>query len=173
MRAWGRSGRWQGERAAYPDLEAAARLRLGPGFELAEGLGDLGEGVGDGLVPVHVRAAGVELPRALFAQRCRQARAELSNQPGRPGRVALGGALDDGGGIGPGGGKYARDHVEEEAGPDTVTASLEATDGAAANLERGGLVADGERDDSYPDEVDGALVAERRAEFAALAQAGA
>ena len=36
MRAWGRSGRWQGERAAYPDLEAAARLRLGPGFEFAE-----------------------------------------------------------------------------------------------------------------------------------------
>jgi len=28
------------------------------GFELAEGLGGLGEGVGEGLVPAHVRAAG-------------------------------------------------------------------------------------------------------------------
>src|SRR5215831_1061407 len=127
-------------------LEAAARLRLGPGFEFAEGLGDLGEGVGDVLVPVHVRAAGVEFLRALFAQRCRQVRAELNNQPCGPYRVGLGGALDDCGGIGPGGGEYAHDHVEDEARPDTVTAPLKAADGAAAELKRGGLVADRERD---------------------------
>lgn len=65
----GASGDGQGERPAYPNLEAAARLRLGPGFEFAEGLGDLGEGVGDGLVPAHVRAAGVEFPRALCTSR--------------------------------------------------------------------------------------------------------
>jgi len=29
--------------------------------------GDLGEGVGDGLVPVHVLAAGAQVPGALFA----------------------------------------------------------------------------------------------------------
>src|SRR4029453_14683296 len=31
---------------------------LSPGFEFVEGLGGLGKGVGDGLVPVHVGAAG-------------------------------------------------------------------------------------------------------------------
>ena len=54
-----------------------------------------------------------------------------------------------------------------------VTAPLEAADGAAAEFERGGLVADEKRDRGRPDEVDGALVAERGAELAAFAQAGA
>ncbi|MGN6176058.1 MAG: hypothetical protein ACTHPS_24385 [Streptosporangiaceae bacterium] len=40
--------------------------RLGRGFEFGEGLRGLGEGAGEGLVPVHVRAAGAKLPRALF-----------------------------------------------------------------------------------------------------------
>ena len=46
-------------------------------------------------------------------------------------------------------------------------------DGAAAEFERGGLVADEKRDRGRPDEVDGALIAERGAELAAFAQAGA
>ena len=41
---------------------------LSPGFELVEDLGGLSEGVGDGLVPVHLRAAGAEFSRALLAQ---------------------------------------------------------------------------------------------------------
>jgi len=38
------------------------------------------------------------------------------------------------------GGKRARDHVEEEAHPDAVTASMEGRDGTAAELEGGGPV---------------------------------
>ena len=53
-----------------------------------------------------------------------------------------------------------------------ATAPLEAVDCAAAKVERGGLVADEERDRSRPVEVDGALIAERGAELAAFAQAG-
>jgi hypothetical protein len=41
---------------------------LSAGFELAEGLGGLGKGVGDGLVPVHVGTAGAEFSRARLAQ---------------------------------------------------------------------------------------------------------
>jgi hypothetical protein len=52
--------------------------------------------------------------------------------------------------------------VEDEARPDAVTAPLEAVYGTAAELERGGLVADEERDRSRPVEVDGAVVAERQ-----------
>jgi hypothetical protein len=46
-------------------VAAGSWLRLGSGF--VKGLGGLGEGVSDGLVPVHVRAAGAELPGALIA----------------------------------------------------------------------------------------------------------
>ena len=46
-------------------------------------------------------------------------------------------------------------------------------DGTAAELERGGPVADEKRDPGRPDEVAGALIAERGAELAAFAQAGA
>jgi hypothetical protein len=42
--------------------------RSGPEPEFGEGLGDLGEGVGDGLVPVHASAAGAQVPGALFAR---------------------------------------------------------------------------------------------------------
>ena len=45
-----------------------------PGRSLAEGLGDLGERVGDGLIPVHVRAAGAQFPRTVLAQGCRDDR---------------------------------------------------------------------------------------------------
>jgi hypothetical protein len=56
----------------YSHLGSAACSRLGAGFEFAEGLGGLGEGVGKGLVPVHVRAAGAEFPGALVAEDRRQ-----------------------------------------------------------------------------------------------------
>jgi len=70
-------------------------------------------------------------------------------------------------------GERARDHVEDVAHSEAVTPPLEAVDGVAAELERRGLVADQKRDYSLPDQVDGALVAERGAELPALAQAGA
>ena len=57
---------WKSHRQ-YPRPEPAARSWLGLRWEFAEGLGGLGEGVGDGLVPVHVRAAGAQFPRALLA----------------------------------------------------------------------------------------------------------
>ena len=41
---------------------------LSLGLELVEGLGGLGEGVGEGLVPVHVGTAGAEFARTLLAQ---------------------------------------------------------------------------------------------------------
>jgi hypothetical protein len=44
----------------YPHREAA-RSWLGLSLKSGEGLGGLGEGVGEGLVPVHVRAAGAQL----------------------------------------------------------------------------------------------------------------
>src|SRR4029434_9581783 len=47
----------------------ATCLWLSPGLEFVEGLGGLSEGVGDGLVPVHLGAAGAEFSRALLAQR--------------------------------------------------------------------------------------------------------
>jgi hypothetical protein len=49
---------------------------------------------------------------------------------------------------------------------------LEAANGTAAELERADPAVDDRRDGGRPDEVDGALVAERGAEFAAFAQAG-
>jgi hypothetical protein len=56
----------------YSHLDAAACSWLGAGSDFAEGLGGLGEGVGKGLVPVHARAAGAELPSALIAEDYRQ-----------------------------------------------------------------------------------------------------
>ena len=53
---------------------------------------------------------------------------------------APGGALDDRGSVGPGGGKRTRDNVGDEAQPETIV-PLEAADGAAAELKRPGLVA--------------------------------
>ena len=41
---------------------------LDRGSGLAEGLAGLGEGVGQGLIPVLVRAAGAKFPGALLAQ---------------------------------------------------------------------------------------------------------
>ena len=71
-----------------------------------------------------------------------------------------------------GGGKRARDGVEEEAHPEAVTARLEGADGTAAELEGGGPIVYEKCDPGGPD-TEGALIAERRAELETLAQAGA
>ena len=55
-------------------LVTAVHSWPGRGFKIVESLGGLGEGVGEGLVPVHVRALGAQFPRALFAQGCRDDR---------------------------------------------------------------------------------------------------
>src|SRR6516165_12101961 len=144
----------------------------GLGLELAEGLADLGEGVGEGLVPVHVRAAGAEFPGALLTQGCRHDRADQLSSPRRLADVGFGGAVDDRGGIWPGGGQRGRDDVEGEAHPLAVAAPLKAVDGTVAELEGSGLVAGEKRDPGRPDKVGAALVAERGAELAAFAQAG-
>src|SRR4029450_12944113 len=52
---------------------------LSPGLEFVEGLGGLGKGVGDGLVPVHVGAAGAEFSRALRAKCFRHDQADGPN----------------------------------------------------------------------------------------------
>ena len=47
-----------------------------------EGLGGLGESVGEGLVPVHVRTAGADLLRALFTQGCGHGRVDQLGEYG-------------------------------------------------------------------------------------------
>ena len=91
----------------YQHLEAAACSWLGLGLELAEGLGGLGEGVGKGLVPVHLRAVCAEFLRALIAQGLRHDQADQLSSRLRLGHVGFGGTQDDRGGFGPGGGKRA------------------------------------------------------------------
>jgi len=87
--------------------------------------------------------------------------------------VGFGGALDDRGGIGLGGGERACNRVKDHARPDAFAASLEVADGSAAEVERGGPIAYDEGDGGRPDEVAGAVIAQRGAELAALDQAGA
>ncbi len=41
----------------------------------------MSEGVGEGLVPAHARAAGAQTPRMLIAQGCRQGRADRLEFP--------------------------------------------------------------------------------------------
>src|SRR4249919_600983 len=121
---------------AAPPCPPAARSWLPLGSEVVEGLGGLGEGVDDGLVPVHVRPAGAQLLHVFIAQSYPRVHAWRCDH------VGFGGALDGRGGSGPGGGERARDHVEDEAHPEVVTAPPEAANGTAAELERGGLVLD-------------------------------
>jgi hypothetical protein len=142
------------------------------GSEFVKGLGDLGEGVGDGLVPVHVRAVCAQFPRALFIQGCLRRRADGSGGVRRRDRVGVGGAVDDRGGSGLGFGERVRDYVEDDGHPEAVAAPLQAADGTAAEFERAGPVVREGRYRGSPDQVDRTAVAERRAELAAFAQAG-
>jgi hypothetical protein len=76
----------------------------------------LGEGIGDGLVPVHVRSAGAQFARALFAQGSRDSGGDQLRSPRRlDPQVGLRCAQDDRGILRLGGGKRARDHVEGDA----------------------------------------------------------
>jgi hypothetical protein len=47
----------------------------------------------------------------------------------------------------------ARDHVEDQAHPEAVTAPPEVTNGVAAELERGGLVVDAIGDPGRPQQA--------------------
>src|SRR5690348_10561046 len=149
---------------AVPGGSSRSWLRLGS--EVAEGLGGLGDGIGDGLVPVHVCPAGAQLPYAFIAQSYPRVHAR------RRDNVGFGGPLDGRGRSGSGGGERARDHVEDEAHPEAVTAPPEVANGTAAELERGGLVVDAIGDPGRPQQAEGVLVAERGAELEAFAQAG-
>src|SRR5215475_14040845 len=101
----------------YRYREAADRSWLSFGFELAEALGGLGEGVGEGLVPAHVRAAGAQFPGALIAQRLLHDRADRLDKGRRLAYVGFGGTLGDRGSLRPGSDERARDHIEDQAHP--------------------------------------------------------
>src|SRR5580692_3119852 len=147
-------------------------LWLDRGSGLAEGLAGLAEGIGQGLIPVVVRAAGAKFPGALLAQSFGHGRADQLGEHRRLGYAGGGGALDYRGSIRPGGSERPRDHVEGKADPDAVTAPLKAADGMAAELERAGRVVKEERDRGGPNEVAAAVIAERGTELAAFVQAG-
>jgi hypothetical protein len=142
---------------------------LSPGLEFVEGLGGLGKGVGDGLVPVHLGTAGAQFSRALLAQSFGDDQAEHSSDSRRLGHIGFGGALDDRGSLRLGGGKRARDEVEDPAHQEAATAPLEGADGTAAELEGGSPVLEEECDPGGPNEVEGALIADCRAELETLA----
>ena len=132
-------------------------------------MGGLSEGVGDGLVPVHLGAAGAKFSRALLAQSFRDDQAEQPSDSRRLGHIGFGGALNDRGSLRLGGGKRARDDVEDEAHQEAVTAQLEGADGTAAELKGGGPVVYKKCDPGGPDLVEAALIAELRAELETLA----
>src|SRR5215218_4310925 len=77
---------------------------LSPGSELVEGLGGLIDGIGDGLVPVHLGAAGAEFSRALLAQSFRDDQADQWSNSRRLGHMGFSGALNHRGSLRPGGG---------------------------------------------------------------------
>jgi hypothetical protein len=139
----------------------------GSGIGFVEGLGGLGEGVAEGLVPVHVGAAGAEFSRALLAQSFRHEADQLSDSR-RLGHIGFDRALNDRGSLRLGVGKRARDDVEDGIYREAVTAPLEGLNSAAAELECGGPVVKEECDPGGQDQVEGALIAERRAELETL-----
>jgi hypothetical protein len=98
--------RSSGERSARASLRAHSLMCLGLGF--VEGLGDLGEGVGEGLVPVHVSTAGSEFRRARISEGSHDCGAGCLGEPRHLNHVGFGCALDDRGSIGPGGGERTR-----------------------------------------------------------------
>jgi hypothetical protein len=79
-------------------------------------------------------AHGLAVPRARIAESSRDARAACQGEPRRLDHVGFGCALDNRGGIGPGGGKRARDQVEDDAHPDALTAPSKGVNGTAAEL---------------------------------------
>jgi hypothetical protein len=121
------------------------------------------------LVPVHVGTAGAEFSRALLAQSFRHDQAEQPSEIRRLGHIGIGRALNDRGSLRPGRGKRARDHKEDGIHHGAVTAPLEGADGTAAELKRGGSVVYKKCDRSGPEQVEGALIAERRTELETLA----
>src|SRR6516164_6240463 len=125
----GESRRYRGQ---YRQLEAAVGSRRGRGFEISEGLGGLAQGVGDGLVPVHVRTAGAQFPGALLAQGRRYGRTDQLIGHRHLEDVGFGGALNGRGGLGPGGGQRARDPMEIETHQAAVAARLEGADDPVA-----------------------------------------
>ena len=86
--------------------------------------------------------------------------------------MGLGCAEDDCGSLRLDGGKRARDYVEGYAHQEAVPAPLEGEDGTAAELEGGSPVVYKKCDRGGPDQLVGALIAERRAELETLALAG-
>jgi hypothetical protein len=128
--------------------------------------------VGKGSVPLHYGAACSQFPRAPISDGFGDGRAACQGEHRRLGYVGFGGALDDGGSLGPGGGKRAGDEVEDEAHSEAVTEPLESGNGTAAELERSGSVAYEKCDPGGPYVVDGTLIAERRAELETFAEAG-
>ena len=141
-------------------------------MELVEGLGGLGKGVGDGLVPVHVGTAGAEFSRALLAQSFRHDQAQQPSEIRQLAHIGFGRALNDRGSLRPGGGKRARDDVQDGAHQEAVTGPLEGVNAVAAELKCGSPVVYEKCEPGGPDVVDPSLIAERRAELEALAQAG-
>jgi hypothetical protein len=137
-------------------------------------LGGLGKGVGDGMVPVHVGTAGTEFSRALLAQSFGHDQADQPSEIRQLGRgIGFGRALNHRGSLRLGGGKRARDDVQDGAHQEAVTGPLEGADAVAAELKCGSPVVYEKCDPGDPNVVEGPLIAERRAELAALAQAGA
>jgi hypothetical protein len=116
--------------------QARTCLWLASRFQFGEGLGGLGEGVGDGSVPVHARATGPQFPRARSAEGSHDCCAACQNEPRRLDHVGFRGALDNRGSIGPGGCKCARDQMEDDGYPEALTAPSKGVNGTAAELER-------------------------------------
>jgi hypothetical protein len=139
------------------DVVRAGRSWLGLGLKLGEGLGGLGQDVGEGLVAIHIGATGTEFSRALLAQSFGDDQADHPSDSRRLSHIGFGRALNHRGSLRLGGGKRARDDVEDEAHTEAVTGPLEAVNGTAAEFKCGGSVAREECDPDGPSQVEGAI----------------